>query len=273
MTTVDETGRAKGAAMALRALITNDDGIASDGLAVLAHAAVAAGFDTVVAAPHEESSGTSAGLTVLAEEGTPVISKVDRPGLPDVDCYSVAAHPAFITLAATEGAFGPPPDVVLSGVNRGANVGRAVVHSGTVGAALTAVVNERRGLAVSLQVEQGGPPRWEAAAAVLRVALPMLERVPAGVVLNVNVPNLPPERLGPLTRAGLSSRGVVQTQLEHRDHTSDVVTAVVGGEDGARPGTDVYLLERGVPTMTALRPVSEADDDPLPEEIPLSARG
>ena len=142
----------------VRILVTNDDGIDSPGLHALA--AAAADFGTVmIAAPAVESSGTSAGLTAARDDRRVAVEERDG-GL------AVAAHPGLIALIACHGGFGPAPDVVLSGVNRGANVGRAVLHSGTVGAALTASVNGARALAVSLDVQlddpggaRTGPPR------------------------------------------------------------------------------------------------------------------
>jgi 5'-nucleotidase len=258
----------------VRALVTNDDGFQSPGLVVLAQAAGAAGFEVVVAAPHAESSGTSAGLTVLAEPGRSVAEEVAHPQLPGLKCYSVAAHPAFIVLAALDGVFGDPPEVVLSGVNRGVNIGRAVVHSGTVGAALTAGVNRLRALAASLEVTDGdATPRWETAAAVLPTALDTLQQAPEGSVLNVNVPNLPPAELGELTRVSLSSSGAVQSRLERTGESaelSEVVTTIVG--DRAEPGTDAYVLSQGAPTITPIRAVSEATDVQLPERITVSGQ-
>ncbi|MDQ3600420.1 MAG: 5'/3'-nucleotidase SurE, partial [Actinomycetota bacterium] len=112
----------------MRTLVTNDDGIDSEGLAVLARAAVVAGLDVVVAAPLRESSGTGASLTATEDEGGILVQRRELPGLDGVVSYAVAAHPAFIALAAADGAFGPAPEVVLSGVNLGANLGRAILH-------------------------------------------------------------------------------------------------------------------------------------------------
>ncbi|WP_020666984.1 5'/3'-nucleotidase SurE [Amycolatopsis nigrescens] len=239
----------------LRALITNDDGFDSEGLAVLARAAVAAGLEVVVAAPHAEASGTGAGLTVLTEEGRSVIERAHRPGLPDVPCYTVSAHPAFITLAALDGDFGPPPDLVLSGVNRGMNLGKPVIHSGTVGAALTAGTNGVRGLAISVEADEIAPPRWPDPGGIPAQAIELLLRTPAGTVLNVNIPDLPPDALKPLSTATLATAGAVQSLLSHERGGDEVVTTEIGEQ--AEPGTDVYLVNRQVPTVTALRPVAE----------------
>ena len=81
--------------------------------------------------------------------------RVERRELADaagVPAHAVHAGPGLIALIAARGAFGEPPDVVLSGINHGANVGRAIVHSGTVGAALTGGLHGSRAMAVSLDV-------------------------------------------------------------------------------------------------------------------------
>jgi 5'-nucleotidase len=121
----------------MRVLVTNDDGIDSIGLRVLAGVAVEAGCEVVVAAPHTERSGSSAALTVLEEHGRLGVHEHRLAGL-DVRALGVEATPAFIAMVAARGAFGEPPDLVASGMNHGPNTGHAVLHSGTVGAALTA---------------------------------------------------------------------------------------------------------------------------------------
>lgn len=117
-------------------LITNDDGIDSAGLHALAAVAIDEGLEVVVAAPASEASGSSASVIGADHDGHVHMSRREIAGL-DVPCYAVRAAPALIALIAAHGAFGDVPDAVLSGINRGANIGHAVLHSGTVGAALT----------------------------------------------------------------------------------------------------------------------------------------
>src|SRR5688572_27496371 len=135
-----------------RVLITNDDGVDAPGLRSLARAAVAAGLDTVVAAPLREQSGMSAAMIATERDGRVVLEARDLVGLDGTPAYGVAGSPGFIALIASRGAFGPAPGLVLSGINRGANAGRAILHSGTVGAALTAAARGARAMAVSLDV-------------------------------------------------------------------------------------------------------------------------
>jgi 5'-nucleotidase len=237
------------------ALITNDDGIESDGLSALALAAVDAGLDVVVAAPARQSSGSSASIIAAEEDGRIMIERRELAGLEGMAAFSVRAAPALIALVAANGAFGPVPDLVFSGVNHGANVGRAILHSGTVGAALTGGLNGARGLAVSLDV--GMRPsefHWDATSAPLKELLPHLLAQPAGAVFNLNLPNTDAEL--ELREAHLAPFGIVQTTM-----TRDEDFVQLGVEDlpnRPEPGSDAALLAEGFATVTNLSAVSEA---------------
>jgi 5'-nucleotidase len=242
----------------MRVLVTNDDGIDSPGLAALARCAVDLGWQTVVAAPAEEASGTSAGLTAAKDDRQVAVEQRELAGLPDVEAYAVAAHPALIVLAACHDGFGDPPDLVLSGVNRGGNIGRAILHSGTVGAALTASVNGARALAVSLDVdEEPTDPHWDTAADVVRELLPQLVELPEGSVLNVNVPDRATVEAVRWTR--LASFGRAQHRVNRLDGaTIEVSSVVVDGE--LEPDTDAALLAAGHVTVTPLYSVHEDEE-------------
>ncbi|MFJ1767508.1 5'/3'-nucleotidase SurE [Amycolatopsis sp. NPDC088138] len=239
----------------MRVLVTNDDGIGSPGLHALARGAREHGWDVVVAAPAEEASGTSAGLTAAGDVRRVAVERLELPGLPGVPGYAVAAHPGLIALVAAHGAFGEPPAVVLSGVNRGANIGRAILHSGTVGAALTASINGARALAVSLDVEPDDErPYWDTAVTVAAAWFDRLAALPAGTVLNLNVPNTP--EAGEAQRAGLAEFGAVQSSVRDDGAGTIALTSVVV-EGELPPGSDAALLAEGHPTITALRSVAE----------------
>jgi 5'-nucleotidase len=266
----------------MRVLITNDDGVRAPGLRHLAKAVSAAGHDVVVAAPRVEASGSSAALTAVADEERVVIENHDIG-------FGVAASPAYIVLLANLGAFGPPPDVVLSGINRGANAGHAVLHSGTVGAALTAAASGRSASAVSLDVltpavkAAGLSPReatrasaasggaaiasidtvddqarnWATAADLAVTLLLQLAELPAGTVLNLNVPDVPAEILAGVRRGSLASFGQVQTAIAE---SGEGFVRTVVEEVGARsePGTDLALLADGYASVTPIRAIGEA---------------
>ena len=245
----------------MRILVTNDDGIASPGLEILAEAARSAGHDVVVAAPATEYSGMSASLAAVTTQGRVVIEQTEQG-------YAVAAAPAFIAVIAVLGAFGPPPDLVLSGINPGANAGRAVLHSGTVGAALTAAARGCHAMAVSLDylAARGEPVHWETAARLARDLLDRAVAAPPGTAVNLNVPNRPPGPPLPSVReARLAAFGQVQIQiLESGD--GYVRTDFLKSEESPAPGTDLALLAEGHATVTVLRPPSEVADQVIPHQ-------
>ncbi|MER7456334.1 5'/3'-nucleotidase SurE [Micromonospora sp. NPDC126480] len=265
--------------MTLRVLITNDDGIAAPGIAALARAAVDQGLDVVVAAPLEEASGTSAAMTAVERQGHVVVQDHPLPGLDGVPAFGVGGSPGFIALIAVHGAFGPPPSVLLSGINRGANAGRAVLHSGTVGAAFTAASNGCRAMAVSLDVLSAGEAtavsggaavsvaarvrdaerHWSTAARVAMDLLPRVTAGPVGSVLNVNAPDVPLARLRGLRRGRLASFGQVQMTVAESGH-GFVRTALEEPGEAAQAGTDVALLAEGYASVTAVRAVTEVSD-------------
>jgi len=184
----------------VRILVTNDDGIDSVGLHVLARAMRRHG-EVVVIAPDSEYSGASAAFGALYR----IQPEVHRTTLDGIDeAWAVGGPPALCVMFARLGAFGPPFDLVVAGINPGANVGRSVYHSGTVGAALTARNGGVSGVAVSQAVTGFGVEgqgwddmlrnqQWDTAAAVAAAVVGGLvaEPPPEPVVVNVNVPNLP----------------------------------------------------------------------------------
>src|SRR3954451_1736734 len=150
----------------MRVLITNDDGWDSPGIGVLASVARDLGATVTVAAPAWNSSGASASLTGVTEQGRLLIEERARADVPGMPFIAVEAAPAMIVRAGVHGAFGPAPALVLSGINDGANTGQAVLHSGTVGAALTAATHGCRATAFSLG--PGRPADYGAAILVAR---------------------------------------------------------------------------------------------------------
>ncbi|WP_433614199.1 5'/3'-nucleotidase SurE [Dactylosporangium sp. CA-139114] len=243
----------------MRILVTNDDGIDSPGLLALAGWVARAGHETVVAAPAEESSGSSAALLAVDEGGR--IQMRERGIGGTAAAFAVSATPAFIVLLATRGAFGPPPDVVLSGVNRGPNTGAAVLHSGTVGAALTAVANGCPALAVSLDVAPDAEEaNWDTAAEVAVDLLPLLTGVFA---LNVNVPDVEAGALRGIRRAHLSEFGMVQMTLRDEGEGFVRMSLEQVGEV-PEPGSDDGWLLDGYAAVTPLFPPGEAADVDLP---------
>lgn len=240
--------------------MTNDDGIDGRGLSVLARLAVEAGLDVVVAAPHTERSGASASLTALAADGRLAVTDRQWADLPGVPIRSVEASPALIGFVAARGAFGPPPDIVLSGINHGPNTGHAILHSGTVGAALTGATHGALAMAVSLA--SADPRHWDTAESVARRALRwVIGSGQRGSVLNINIPDVPPPELRGLRAAPLAAFGAVQADIGESGADFVTVTFREIRPDEADE-TDAGLVAQGWATATALRaPVEAADVD------------
>ena len=183
----------------MRIFVTNDDGIDSLGLHVLARAMRPFG-EVVVGAPDTEYSGASSSFGAL-HLIRPELHKANIEGIDEA--WSITGPPALCVMFARLGAFGDPFDLVVSGINPGANVGRSVYHSGTIGACLTARNGGINGVAVSQAVDEGGymgqgieemlkNQRWHSAADITALAVEELcSSLPLEAsVLNINVPNL-----------------------------------------------------------------------------------
>jgi 5'-nucleotidase len=238
-----------------RTLITNDDGIDAPGLHALARAARDAGHEVTIAAPVRQSSGSSASIVAAEEDGRIAIERRELTGLEGIAAYAVRGGPGLIALIAAHGAFGDPAELVLSGVNHGANVGRAILHSGTVGAALTGGLNGAWAAAVSLDVGMNPTQfHWDAAATAAIGVLPFLLERPRGTVLNLNVPNSAGNR--GIVEAALAPFGIVQTTLSERD-AGHIRLAVEDLPNTPEPGSDAALLADGWVTLTGLDPVSQ----------------
>lgn len=168
----------------MKILVTNDDGINSQGLKTLAETLKSLGTVYVVA-PDRQRSGVGLSITLdrplRAEKVDDRIFAVN--GMP-ADCVELAIHKLMDEL----------PDLIVSGINHGPNIGYDIYHSGTVGAAITGTMFGFPSLAVSIAVSNSDRLAWYTSAAqiALELARLVLERkLPKGVLLNVNVPNLP----------------------------------------------------------------------------------
>lgn len=176
-----------------RLLLTNDDGIDAPGLAALEQAAATLAQEVWVVAPLHDQSGQSHALSVLRPlqihpRGERRFAVNGTPG----DCATIGIR----HLMADN-----PPDLILSGINHGMNLGVETVFSGTVGGAMTGMLLGVRAMALSLQFTFGHPVRWDTA----RTLTPRIvhELLDIGwdlrTCLNVNIPDRPVEDIGPLT--------------------------------------------------------------------------
>jgi 5'-nucleotidase len=178
-------------------------------------------------------------------------------------------------LAARLGGFGEPPDVVVSGINAGLNTGRAVLHSGTIGAALTAQNFGMSAVAVSLQ--EGEPWQWDTAAELVIEVMGMVLEAPVRSVLNLNVPDRERSSVRGLRWARLAPFGEVRMALVSEEGEPDPTGATTRrlsaelrlAEVSFDPDTDTGLVRAGYAALTTLVGVAEAwpNDDELTERI------
>src|SRR4051812_1130506 len=239
----------------MRVLVTNDDGIEAEGLHVLAAYLEKSGHEIVIAAPDGDMSGTGAAIGVLHAGASIDVRRVEVPGC-TAEAWSVGGPPGLCVVAARLGAFGEPPDLVVSGINAGLNTGRAILHSGTVGAALSAQNFGAKGLAVSVQ--SGDPWRWDTAASFAVDVLDTLIDAPARSVLNLNVPSLPRDEVKGIRWARLAAFGAVRAAIEPAQGTGTVQVELRAVDEVLPPDTDTALCEAGYATLTAIVGIAEA---------------
>lgn len=257
----------------MRILVTNDDGVRAPGIAALALAAASTGHDVVVVAPMIDYSGSGAAVgPIHSRDGVDYESHAIE-GLGDIPTYGIDGPPALAVILACVGGFGPRPDMVLSGINHGINVGRSALHSGTVGAALTAADFGLRCLAVSIRWGDDPVP-WETPATMAGALVPVLAGAPAGTTLNLNVPNVALHELRGLRHGRLGRGGTIRSAVHDTGDGSTPLphVALPPGQTGTlrldltapgtstlvHPDTDAGLLARDYASLTALVGVREA---------------
>ena len=228
----------------MRILLSNDDGYFAPGLAALAKA-LASMADITVVAPERDRSGASNSLTLV----NPLRVQQAANGF-----YFVDGTPTDCVHLAITGLLKHEPDIVISGINHGANLGDDVIYSGTVAAAMEGRFLGLPAIAVSLTGRKG--QYFETAS---RVVLDLLEKLehhslPTDTILNVNVPDVPYSELN----------GVAATRLGHRHKAEPVIRSAdphgnpiywvgpPGAEADAGPGTDFYAIRERRVSITPL---------------------
>jgi len=207
----------------------------------------------VVAPAHEQSGAAAALGDVMGARGFDYMSRPIE-GLPEGRAFALEGPPALCAWTACLGAFGSPPDCIVSGVNAGLNCGRSVYHSGTVGAVLTGANFDRSGLAVSLELGDQ-EAHWETATRLAVRALAWLALEPAGTLLNVNVPNVPPEAPLSVRAASLASYPTVRTRL-HNDGEGRLDVERYSSRDEVALDSDAAALFAGAASVTLLERLS-----------------
>jgi 5'-nucleotidase len=256
----------------LRILVTNDDGVRAPGIAALARVAATSGHDIVVVAPMVDYSGAGAAVGPVHSRDGVDYETFEIEGLAGVPTYGIDGPPALAVILACVGGFGARPDLVVSGINHGVNVGRSAMHSGTIGAALTAAHFGLRCLAVSIRWGPDPIP-WDTPAMLAGSLIPVLVGAPAGTTLNLNVPNVALSDLRGLRHGRLSRGGTIRSAVhdtgddETHPHLSlppepsgtlRLDLGLPGLGPHVEPDSDAGLVIRQYASITSLVGVREA---------------
>jgi 5'-nucleotidase len=253
----------------VRILVTNDDGVHAPGLAAITRAlarwseeAAPGQREVVVVAPLTNYSGAGAAVGTVYEREAIAYRAAHIPGAEDIAVYGLDASPALSVIVGSLGAFGPRPDLIVSGINLGVNVGRSVLHSGTVGAVLTGAQLGVSGLAVSMR-SNTTVQHWETPARAAVALLPTLTEAPVGTVFNLNVPSLPWEELRGIRRGRISTAGVIKEAADRAGTSGGPSSRFSGGPSGGgddQEGEIVLTLGGAVPALGDL-PEGEPEED------------
>lgn len=229
----------------LRILISNDDGVYASGITTLA-AALSKIARIEVFAPDRNRSGASNSLTLTA----PLQVKKLPNGF-----VSVEGTPTDCVHVAITGLLETQPDMVISGINAGANLGDDVWYSGTVAAAMEGRFLGLPAIAISLAGEHASYYDTAAQVACQLVQHLLKERLPAGTILNVNVPDLPFEKLQGYEVTRLGTRHCAEPTIKQIDPRGHEVYWVgpAGAEQDAGVGTDFYAIKAGKVSITPLQ--------------------
>jgi len=220
-------------------LITNDDGVQAPGIAALTEALKPLGTVTV-AAPDGNRSGASHGVS---SEGPITVREEERDG---VRWLAISAMPATCVRLAIEELLPSKPDLVLSGINRGENLGTVTFYSATVGAAREAAFLGIPAIAVNLVAGKGMDYRTAAGVVVEIVRSVGRTGIAPGSLLNVNIPPLPRERLRGLRITRQDTRAPVD--FFRKVPTPEGTTAYRPGWRHLDPegqGTDIWAVRNG----------------------------
>jgi 5'-nucleotidase len=250
----------------LHILVSNDDGYLARGLRVLAD--TLAEFATVtVVAPDRNRSGASNSLTLDSPLRVEQVSE---------NVYFVNGTPTDCVHVAITGLLETEPDMVVSGINHGANLGDDVLYSGTVAAAMEGRFLGLPAIAVSLVLDNAH--NFAAAAALTARLVKQIvdDPLPKDTILNVNVPDLPPESPLELEVTRLGFRHKSEPVIRAKDPKGETIywvgPAGRGQDSGA--GTDFHAIENGRASVTPIK-VDLTDHDrvaPLSEWLARRSR-
>jgi 5'-nucleotidase len=231
----------------MKILVSNDDGYLATGIIVLADALTQVA-DVVVVAPDRNRSAASNSLTLQSPLRVSEVAE---------NRYKVDGTPSDCVHLALTGFLDDEPDLVVSGINHGANLGDDVIYSGTVAAAMEGRFLGLPTIAVSLVGSGSRLTHFETAARVATELVQKLEQASLApdVVLNVNVPDMPYDDLAGVQATRLGFRHKSEQLLADKDPHGRPIYWVgpPGKGQDASEGTDFFAIEQGAATVTPLK--------------------
>ena len=236
----------------MRILLTNDDGIHSEGLWAVARTLRHVG-DVHVVAPDRDQSGIGTAMTLLD------VLRVNEesPQVEGVTAMSVQGTPSDCVILATESLYREPFDLMVSGINQGANLGHDILLSGTVGAALQGYLRGLPSIAVS--IASLTDLKYEAAAETARALAESIFASGARerLLVNVNLPNAAPAELKGVEMTTLGEAAFMPSVLKEGDERRSHYWIKQNRPNTKPPaeGTDVWAVRNGYVAITALSQV------------------
>jgi 5'-nucleotidase len=232
----------------MRILLTNDDGIGAPGLWVLA-AELAKVGDLVVAAPGEERSGAGTSISLRK----PIWVQEVASQVAGARAFSISGTPADSAIIAISCLFPGEFDLVVSGINRGSNLGHDVYVSGTVGAAMQGYLHNIPSMAVSMYAYVDIDYKTAARTAGLIAGKIGAGRLDGSTFLNVNVPNLSPQEIAGVEVTRISRKNYCDRIEKDYDASGEYYLITRNDElEDAVPGTDLWAVENGRVSITPL---------------------
>lgn len=231
----------------MKILVSNDDGCTAPGLRVLA-AALAERHSVQVVAPDRNRSGASNSLTILQP------LRPHRRDHGDIPGWCVDGTPTDCVHLALTGLLDEVPDMVVSGINAGANLGDDTLYSGTVAAAMEG--RRLAAAAIAVSCVNHSARHYPTAARVTVELIERLQRVPLprDTILNVNVPDLPYEELQGYEVTRLGHRHTAEAAIRSADPRGKPIwwVGAAGPEEDCGPGTDFHAVNNGKVSITPL---------------------
>lgn len=230
----------------MKILVSNDDGVLATGIQVLAHT-LSDIAEVFVMAPDRDRSGASNSLTL----DRPL--RVEKAG----HFFAVNGTPTDCVHLGVTGWLAAPPDMVISGINEGANLGDDVLYSGTVAAAMEGRFLGYPAMAVSLVCNGEAKKHYETAAIVAKRIIEhfLTDPLPAFSILNVNVPNVPLSEINGMQVTRLGHRHIAEAITSATDPRGKVIYWIgpAGEARDAGEGTDFYAIQKGCVSITPIK--------------------